>query len=213
MLTVFFVVLAILILLLCLGALLPAEFGLEIIKTVSINNIFLRFKFLGIPIKIPLKQKKSKKVPLKDSKNKEQKLSFKAFKENVSSLKEVYESQKHILKDMLSYVRKHTSIKSVDFKIHFGLDNAAATGISTGAIWGMGSFVLKIIDSLIGIKKINMRVDPDFNNKVFEIYSKTILIMKPIHLIITVGQVLKTINYVNNKINNIKGGANNGTSN
>jgi len=69
----------------------------------------------------------------------------------------------------------------------------------------MGSFILKVIDALLGIKKINMQVNPDFNNKVFEIYSKTILIIRPIHFIIIVGQVLKTLNYVNNKINNNKG--------
>ena len=71
----------------------------------------------------------------------------------------------------------------------------------------MGSFILKVIDSLIGIKKINMQVNPDFNNKVFEIYSKFILIMRPVHFIIILRNVIKTYSYVKNKINNIKGGA------
>ena len=207
LLTVFLIILAVPILFFGAFLLIPAEFGLEIIKTADRNDIYLRFKIFKIPIKIPLKPKKVEKDAVKDVKKEERKLSFNTFKENVSALKEIYNTQKQILGQMLSYTRKHTSIKSVDFNIHFGFDNAAATGISTGASWGMGSFILKVIDSLIGIKKINMQVNPDFNNKIFEIYSKTILIIKPIHLIIIVGQVLKTLKYVNNKINNIKGGA------
>ena len=121
-----------------------------------------------------------------------------------------WKTSKDELREMLAYVRNHVSVNNVDFDIRFGFDNAAATGISTGAIWGMGSFILKVIDSLIGIKKINMQVNPDFNNKVFEIYSKIILIMRPVHFIIILRKVIKTYSYVKNKINNIKGGAQNG---
>jgi len=206
-LTVFLIVLALLLLFSGAILFLPLEFGLEIIKTEAKSDIFIRFKILKIPFKIRLKEKKDKKKQKSRISKTEshEKLSFKNFKENVDALKEVYKSQKPVLKEMLSYTRKHLSIKCVDFNIHFGFDNAATTGISTGAIWGMGSFILKVIDALLGIKKINMQVNPDFNNKVFEIYSKTILIIRPIHFIIIVGQVLKTLNYVNNKINNNKG--------
>ena len=204
LLTVFLIIIAVLILL--FGAVLftPAEFGLEIIKTATKNSVYLRFKFLKIPFKIPLKQKNSNTK--KKTVTKEEKFSFSKFKENVGALKKVYKETKDELRTMLSYTRNHITLQSVDFRIHFGFDNAAATGISTGAIWGMGSFILKVIDTLVGIKKINMKVDPDFDNKIFEIYSKTILIMKPINLIIILGQVLKTVNYVNNKINNINEG-------
>lgn len=207
LLTVFLIILVALILLSCAFLFTDAEFGVEVIKTADKNLIYLRFKILKIPFKIPLKQKKEKPKKAKEKMPQQtQKLSFKAFRENVSALKEVYGDIKDELSAMLSYTKSHISIKSVDFEIHFGFDNAAATGISTGAIWGMGSFILKVIDTLVGIKKINMKVNPDFNNKIFEIYSKTILIMKPINLIIVLGQVLKTVNYVNTKINNIKEG-------
>ena len=170
MLTVFLIIMAVLILL--FGAILfsPAEFGLEIIKTAHKTLVYLRFKLLKIPFKIPLKQKKSHTK--KKTVTTEEKFSFQKFKENIGALKEVYNETKGELRTMLSYTRNHISVQSVDFRIHFGFDNAAATGISTGAIWGMGSFILKVIDTLVGIKKINMKVDPDFDNKIFEIYSK-----------------------------------------
>ena len=146
----------------------PQEFGIEIIKTDKKGATYICLRFLGIPIKFPIKSDgKSKKA-----KTEKKEFSFSTFKEKVLSLKEVYDSSKDELKKTLSFARRELTVKNVDFRIHFGLDNAAATGISTGAVWGVGSILLKIIDSLIGIKKINMKVDPDFDNKVFEIYSK-----------------------------------------
>ena len=197
-------------LILLLGAFLitPLQFGLEIIKTAHKNKTLLYLNFFGIPIKIPLKATaKNKNENQKLKQKKESPLSFENFKENFSDFKEMYQTSKEELKEMLSYTRCHLSVERVDFEIRFGFDNAATTGISTGAIWGMGSFILKVIDTLLGIKKINMQVNPDFNNKIFEIYSKTILIMRPIHFIIILNKIVKTYMYIKNKINNIKGGA------
>lgn len=186
----------------------PLQFGLEIVKTANKNKTLLYFKIFGIPIKIPLKAAaKGENKNQKQKQRKESPLSFENFKENISDFKEIYETSKTELKEMLSYVRHHLSVERVDFEIRFGFDNAAATGISTGAIWGMGSFLLKVVDTLVGIKKINMQVNPDFNNKFFEIYLKTILIMRPIHFIIILRKIVKTYMYIKNKINNIKGGA------
>ena len=204
MLTVVLIILFLLILLTGAFILTPMEFGVEIIRTANKNNLYLRFKIFAIPFKIRLNKKKNKE---KKPKKKENSLSFENFRKNVSEFKEIYDTSKDHLRKMLAYVRRHSSVKSVDFQIKFGFDNAATTGISTGAIWGMGSFILKVVDSLIGIKKINMQVYPDFNNKLFEIYSKTILIMRPIHFIIIIRKLVKTYLYINNKINNIKGGA------
>ena len=204
--TVIFIVLSFLILISGVFLVTPMEFGLEIDKTANKNKTYICFRVFGIPIRISLNSKahKTKTGTLQEQ---ESKLSFKNFKENISDFKEIYDTSKRELKEMLSYVNRHLTISRVDFEIRFGFDNAAVTGISTGAIWSVGSLALKIVDSLVGIKKINMQVNPDFNNKIFEIYSKTILIMRPIHFIIVLRQVLKTYKFVNNKIKNIKGGA------
>ena len=206
MLTVLLIILAILIILAGAFVVIPLEFGLEIDKTANSTKIYLCFKVFKIPFRIRLNDKEDKKREKKQPKRKE-KFSFRAFLDNVETLKEVYRDSKVEIRHMLSYAREHLSINRVDFRIHFGFDNAATTGISTGAVWGAGSFILKVIDEIIGIKKINMQVDPDFNNKIFEIYSKTILIMRPIHFIIIYRRIVKTYKYVKNKINNKKGGA------
>ena len=207
MLAAFLIVVFILILLSGAFLITPLQFGIGIIKTADKDEKTLYFRLFGIPIKIPIKPFKKGEH---DKQKKESTLSFENFSENVSDFKELYKTSKDELKEMLSYARHHLSVERVDFEIRFGFDNAAATGISTGAIWGMGSFLLKVVDTLLGIKKINMQVNPDFNNKVFEIYLKTILIIKPIHFIIILRKFVKTYIYIKKKINNIKGGARNG---
>ena len=206
LLTVLLIISAILIILAGAFVVMPLEFGLEIDKTANSTKIYLCFKVFKIPFRIRLNDKDDKKERKKQAEKRE-KFSFRAFLDNVETLKEVYRDSNVEIRHMLSYAREHLSINRVDFRIHFGFDNAATTGISTGVAWGAGSFILKVIDEIIGIKKINMKVDPDFNNKIFEIYSKTILIMRPIHFIIIYRRIVKTYKYVKNKINNKKGGA------
>lgn len=206
LLTVLLIILAILIILAGAFVVIPLEFGLEIDKTANNTKIYLCFKVFKIPFRIRLNDKDDKKERKKQAEKRE-KFSFRVFLDKVETLKEVYRDSKVEIRHMLSYAREHLSINRVDFRIHFGFDNAATTGISTGVAWGAGSFILKVIDEIIGIKKINMQVDPDFNNKIFEIYSKTILIMRPIHFIIIYRRIVKTYKYVKNKINNKKGGA------
>ena len=206
LLTVLLIILAILIILAGAFVVMPIEFGLEIDKTANSTKIYLCFRVFKIPFRIRLNDKDDKKERKKQPKKRE-KFSFRAFLDKVETLKEVYSDSKVEIRHMLSYAREHLSINRVDFRIHFGFDNAATTGISTGVAWSAGSFILKVIDEIIGIKKINMQVDPDFNNKIFEIYSKTILIMRPIHFIIIYRRIVKTYKYVKNKINNKKGGA------
>lgn len=118
-------------------------------------------------------------------------------------LSDAVQVSKDELKVMLPYIRKHLHCTEFDFKISFGFDNAAKTGIATGAVWTSGTLLLKIIDSLIGIKKINMNVYPDFNEKKFDIYLKTVLIIQPFRFIILSKRVIDVVKFIKNKINHM----------
>ncbi len=203
-----FIILSI-ILLLGLFLIFPLRFGIRYEKTVSYEKFHIYVSLFGILIRIPIHNKKGNdageskknKPALKSSSKKE--LTFASFKNHVDAFGEVFEVSKNELRAMLSYVRKHLSCKEVDFNIRFGLDDAAKTGIATGAVWTSGTLLLKLVDALIGIKKIRMNVYPDFNEKKFEIYVKTILIMRPIHFIIIARKINETIKFIKNKINNM----------
>ncbi len=197
-----------LILLLGVFAITPMQFGLHYIKTTSKKKFYIYGSLFGIIIRIPIHTKRDEKVSKKTKKKiflpKESSLSFDTFQKNVDTYCDIVKVSKKELLDMLSYVRSHLSCKEMDFRIAFGLDDAAKTGITTGAVWTSGTLLLKTIDSLIGIRKINMDVFPDFQHKRFEISFKTILIMRPIHFIIIYKHIKKTTRYIKYKLSNIK---------
>lgn len=196
----FFVILLLLIILL-FGVFIftPTRFGVRYQRTATRNKLHVFVSVFGILIRIPIHTMEEKHAR-KEAKSAKAKttshLSHETFCQRVQVFKELYETAKEELTDMLAYVRKHLLCKEIDFNIRFGLDDAAKTGISTGILWTSGTLLLKIIDSLIGIKKINMNVYPDFNEKKFEIYLKTILIMQPFRFIIIVRKLKRTIKFI-----------------
>ena len=192
------------VLLILLLLFLPMRFGIRYEKTASFEKFHIYVSVFGILIRIPIHNKEERGTKNTDEgelrKRAGRELTYASFKKHVDAFGEVFEVSKNELKNMLSFARKHLSCKEVDFNIRFGLDDAAKTGIATGAVWTSGTFLLKLIDTLIGIKKIKMNVYPDFNEKKFELYVKTILIMQPIHFIMIVNQIRDTIQYIKTKI-------------
>ena len=197
------IILAIITVLFAVFLFVPMRFGIRYEKRTSSTKLHIYVSFLGILIRIPYDTdpKRKRKKTSKEKPKKKKEFSLDTFRKNIDLLGEVYKTSKEQLISMLSYVREHLSCKEVDFKICFGLDDAAKTGIFTGAVWTSGTLLLKIIDSLIGVESIKMNVYPDFNDKRFEIYFKTILIMQPFRFIIILRHISNTIKYIKRKIN------------
>ena len=183
---------------------LPMQFGMHYVKTTNKKKILLYLSLFGMLIPIPIHTKRDK-VDLKErkkarKKQKENKVfSFENFKESVENLKDIYTVSKKELLELLSYVRKHLSCKELDFRVAFGFDNAATTGITTGAVWTTGTLLLKIIDSLIGIKKMHMDVYPDFDHKRFEIGFKVIFVIQPFRFFKMYQSIKRTTKYIKSK--------------
>lgn len=176
----------------------PMKFGINYKKNAETEKFYVYASFFGILIRFPINTNKGSKKK-KTKKTKKTDFSFDTFRKNVDQLGEVVKKSKKELSAMLRYIRKNLSCKNIDFYINFGTGDAAKTGITTGAVWTSGTLLLKIVDELIGIKKINMQVNPDFTQKKFEIYVKTILIMRPIHFIIVLRKLVHTIAFIKSK--------------
>ncbi len=182
-------------------AFIPMQFGVRYYKTSSGEKIHIYVSIFGMLLRIPFHNKRKEKIQKSQAERPPAKtFSLQTFQQNIDAISEIYQVSKAELSSMISYVRKHLSCKEMDFRICYGTDNAATTGYLTGAIWTSGTILLKIIDSLIGIKKIKMDVNPDFNGKKFEIYVKTILIMQPFRFIIIVKKVMATIAFIQSKL-------------
>ena len=178
---------------------LPMRFGIHYHKGADFEKLYIYASIFGILIRFPINTNKDKRKSKKEKKVRETKFSFETFRENVHYLGEVFEKSKKELSEMLAYIRENLSCKDFDFKINFGTGDAAKTGITTGAVWTTGTLLLKILDEFIGIKKKNMEVYPDFTQKKFEIYIKTILIMRPFHFIIVLRKLSHTITFIKSK--------------
>ena len=186
---------------------IPMQFGMHYIKTTNKKKILLYVSLFGMLIPIPIHTKRDqvdakerKRARKKQKKQKEKKpFSFESFKETVENLKDIYTVSKKELLELLSYVRKHLSCKELDFRIAFGFDNAATTGITTGAVWTTGTLLLKIIDSLIGIEKMHMDVFPDFDHKRFEIGFKIIFVIQPFRFFKMYQSIKRTTKYIKSK--------------
>ena len=181
---------------------IPMQFGVRYEKNATEEKIHIYISIFGILVRFPI-HRYAKTHTKKHTASKKQSgnLSFETFQKTIDSFGEIFEVTKNELLSMLAYVRRHLQCKELDFQICFGTDNAAKTGFLTGAAWTSGTLLLKMIDTLIGIKKINMNVSPDFCKKKFEIYVKTILIMQPFRFIIIVKEITNTIRYIKSKIN------------
>ncbi len=185
----------------------PLQFGIHYLKTTNRKKILLYVSLFGILIPIPIHTKRDK-VDAKErrkmrkkqkTQKKKEPFSFESFKESVDNLKSIYTVSKKELSELLSYVRKHLSCKELDFRIAFGFDNAATTGITTGAVWTTGTLLLKIIDSLIGIEKMHMDVFPDFDHKRFETSLKVIFVIQPFRFFKMYQSIKRTTKYIKSK--------------
>ena len=212
---IFFISLAAIFLFVVGLLLFPLQFGVHYLKTATKEKFYIYVSLFGILIRIPIHTKRDEKKAEKRKKKKEKtqkkpipkeksEWSWETFSEKTTCFCEICRESKHQLLSMLSYVRRHLSCKETDFRIAFGTGNAASTGIANGAVWTAGTTLLKAIDSLIGIKKIHMDVTPDFQNKRFEIFVKTILVMRPIHFFVIYKRVQSTPSYIKEQIEKLK---------
>jgi len=203
----FFITFFGLLLLFILFLVIPLQFGAHYVKTTNKKSFHIYFSLFGILFRVPIrisddKRTNQKKDKTKKNQNKSSDASFtfEDFRCLVENLEEVVTVSKAELIEILAYVRKHLSCKEIDFRIAHGLGDAAKTGITTGAVWTSGTLLLKLIDTLIGIKKIHMDVFPDFQGKRFEISAKAIFVMRPIHFIFIYRRIRKTIKFIKTKI-------------
>lgn len=198
---VFAIIAGIFLLLFAVFLFLPSQFGLEYEYKDGVQRLVLHIRCLGIPlkIKIPLskhaeqgKEKKKKEAEAVESFKK--KMTFSRFRSIASGMKKAYRETEGDIADILSQIRQKTSFESICFTLNFGLSNAAKTGIATGAAWASSSCVLSVLDRMFGIKKMYLDVVPDFNREHFHLYLKSILRLRPVHIISIGIRMIKIVN-------------------
>ncbi len=71
------------------------------------------------------------------------------------------------------YVRKKIKMLNLDFHMTFGLDDAAHTGIATGAAWGSVYNIFGFLDRLFTVKSHKFNIIPVFDGECFDFAFET----------------------------------------
>ena len=99
--------------------------------------------------------------------------------------------------EMLMSIIKKINIKKMDvekivWSTKIGLNDAAATGIITGALWTFKHMIISLIDNTTNADIIELNITPVFSKSIFEIYFNCIIKIKLVNIIIIGFIVLKT---------------------
>lgn len=207
---IFAIIAAVLLLLIALVLLLPAYVGIEYEYREGRQKLLVHMRLLGIPIKIRVpigeaqKKQKKKKAAEKDTATEteaKKKFTFSRFREIAGGIRDAYQESKEDIRLTLAQIRKKTELESVAFHLGFGLSDAAKTGIATGAAWTSSSCLLSVVNQMVGIKTVDLRISPDFTRETFSIYIKSILKLRPVHIISIGIKIIKIVNLFIEKMN------------
>ena len=145
-------------------------------------------------IKVPTKEKTS--TP--EKKNNDKKPPKPKKKKTGFSLKKIGLISENI-SELTEYLCKKTKIKSIVFHADFGLDDAAATGVAAGVVYGCVYTAAGVIYSKTDIKKekIDICINPHFDAKCAEIYASGIFRFRIVHIINIAFKVLNFIKKIN----------------
>ncbi len=91
--------------------------------------------------------------------------SEKGIIEKVKKASQTFKTVKKIYAKNRWHIRNSLKVEKLDFHIKFGLSDAAATGIATGAIWTMLYSLTALISQVGTLKKHYFEVCPVFTEK------------------------------------------------
>lgn len=196
---IFATIVGVLFLLFALILFLPLLAGIEYLNQDGKQKLFLRIRLLGIPLKIRVPIKNETKKPKKEREKKDEekpkkKLTFARFRTIIDGFCEAYDETKDDIKDVLSDIRKKLEFQTLVFHVHFGLSDAAKTGIATGATWTSASCALSVLNQMFAVRNLSLDVAPDFNRECFELHIKSILKLRPVHIISIGLKIIKIVN-------------------
>ena len=201
---IFAIIAGILLIILALLLCLPALAGLEYMYNDGRQKLTLHIRCLGIPIRIPIptgeekgekREKKKRGEPKGETANKAKKENpLSRFSAIANGIRAAYAETKDDISSVLAEIRKKTEFETIVFRLGFGLSDAAKTGIATGAAWASASCVLSVLNQMFGIRSIDLDVSPDFNRECFRLQIKSILRLRPVHIISISIRIIKIVN-------------------
>lgn len=94
-----------------------------------------------------------------------------------------YSQALSLIKTFLSKMRRRITAENIRIVLDFGTGDAAHTGMVYGAIWSLTGSIYPRIDQYIVAEFPTLDITPDFYEKRFDIKFKSIIKVRPVHII------------------------------
>ena len=163
-----YIALSLLVLLFLTAIFMKMALHINITKTMdSKMKSELTIKIFGKKINLLKRNKKDK--PSKKGKADDKEKQTEPLGKRIKTLFENIERGRYTYLLSKRYVRKNITLESLDFSMTFGLDDAAHTGIATGALWGSVYNIYAFLDKLFIVKAHKFNITPVFDGEAFEL--------------------------------------------
>ena len=138
------------------------------------------------------KREKQKKNGLKDRWEKDKKRIYDkekggyqhgGFTEVLTEYKEIYRDAKEVIQTFLSDTRYRIEISSLWIRLDFGTGNPAHTGMLYGTVWNLVGLGYPFLVRYFKAAYPSLEVTPDFYNPRFDLEIKSIIKVRPAHII------------------------------
>ena len=199
---ILYIILIILALILCVALFTKLTLMVKVVKPSEGNfKSDIHLKVLGTDVDLSSFANEDK--PEKPKGKPDKQMKKKPLRERINNLAVNIQRGRYTYLLSKRYVRKKVKIEKLDFSMTFGLDDAAHTGIATGAAWGGVYNVFGFADRLFTIKSHNFNITPVFDGECFALEFEAMLKFSLSNIIAITFAVF--MNYMKSKIKIRKG--------
>ena len=158
---------------------------------VNLEDGVLKVYVYGVKV-LDTSKKKEQNVIKPLDKEQEFEKKYKGFKYCVNTLRRILDDKNDDILGILRHIRRTFGMKRLDIALDYGTGDAAATGITSGALWALISGVSAFVGRYINIKDIlNIAVKLNYTEKVFGYKINFVFTARVYHLLQTVRLVLR----------------------
>ena len=163
-------------------ALIPVKASIHFTKSPEELNSSYKITVAGITV-LSSDKKQKKRISKKSNTEAEKSVSNRNIK--ITDVIRIYNDNSDDILSIIGYASQNAvRFDNIEINLLFGTGNAAATGISYGAISGIIYSLLGVIDSKCGIEHYKVDIHPDFYTSVFETDCRCIVKLKNVHIIV-----------------------------
>lgn len=103
--------------------------------------------------------------------------------EVVGEYKQLWEDTRKTMRGLFDGLRYKIEVRRTELRLDFGTGNPAHTGMAYSTVWGVMGVIYPLLCRHIKMDYPNLLITPDFNETRFDLEIKSIIMVRPAHII------------------------------